>query len=197
MDGQPLGTPIFEVTGFDLPARYDGCKCGNRKVDLRGYLEHDNLRPTCTACGALLSINVAHSELGVQARARGSRYDVKPGIRFNVFRRDKYCCVHCGRPAPRAGVAFQEIRDVLETVAGVESLSVARSEHATTCMTCGGLLPGMLQSIPYSVVERMTSEQRGAIFGILEKQRLTIDHLFPSLSSKSTASFAATKKTVS
>jgi hypothetical protein len=177
---QPLGTVIFEVTGFPLPDRYDGCLCGSRIVDLRGYLEHDNLRPSCTACGAALSINVAHSELGGGTRSRGSRYSIKPSVRFNVFRRDKYCCVHCGRPAPRAGAAFEQIRTILEAVSGSgNSLVIARNDHAASCVTCGQMLPGILQSIPYAVVEKMTAEERELIFGVLEKQRLTIDHLFP------------------
>jgi hypothetical protein len=156
------------------------CRCGARVVDLHSFVEHSNLRATCVACGAALSDSIPRNILGDDKARRSTRFRVSQGIRFDIFRRDKFCCVHCGRPAPRAGDAFEKVRSILISIVGNEDrLAVARSAHAATCVTCGSLLPGILQSIPYNVVQALTPIDRNRLFDVLDGQRLTIDHLFP------------------
>jgi 5-methylcytosine-specific restriction endonuclease McrA len=170
---------ILQVTGVPLPSHIDGCRCGALKIDLYGYLEHDNIRARCI-CGVWYPDWIDHEVLGAKRDGRASRFQPSPSIRFSIFRRDKYCCVHCGHPAPRAGDAFGEIRAVLLAhVESERSLAIARDVHASSCVQCGQLLPGILQSVPFEVYRRLPDEAKLAIWDLLERGRLTVDHLLP------------------
>jgi hypothetical protein len=172
--------PFVEITGVTLPSFMKACRCGARVFDVHGYTEHSNLRATCVACGATLAENVPRSIFGVENTKRATRFRVSQSTRFDTFRRDKFCCAHCGQPAPRGGDAFDKVRSMLVSIVGSEHrLVVARNAHAATCISCGSLLPGILQSIPYDVVQAMAPHERIRLFDLLDGQRLTIDHLFP------------------
>jgi hypothetical protein len=180
VDASEQWTQSLEITGFPLPSYLDACVCGARTIDLRGYIEHSNLRATCVACGAERPDSISRSVLGETKSNRSKRFEITQTARFDVFRRDKFCCVHCGQPAPRAGDAFAKVRDLLISAVGSEHrLVVARHEHATTCVTCGNTLPGIFQSIPYDVIQQLSSEQRAHLLAVIDGQRLTIDHLLP------------------
>jgi 5-methylcytosine-specific restriction endonuclease McrA len=175
----PANGAILQVTGHPLPSHMEGCRCGALKVDLYGYVEHDNIRARCV-CGVWYRGWVDHETLGVKREGRASRFQPSPSIRFAIYRRDKYCCVHCGRPAPRSGDAFGEVRSLLLAYAESErSLATARDAHASMCVQCGQMLPGILQSIPFEVYRRLPNDAKNAIWNVLERGRLTVDHLLP------------------
>lgn len=175
----PADGAILQITGVPLPSHIDGCRCGARTIDLYGYLEHDNIRGRCI-CGVWYADWIDHAVLGTKRDGRASRFQPSPGIRFAIFRRDKYCCVHCGQPAPRAGDAFGEIRSVLLAhVESERSLALARDAHASSCLQCGQLLPGILQSVPFEVYAQLPSDAKASIWNLLERGRLTLDHVLP------------------
>jgi 5-methylcytosine-specific restriction endonuclease McrA len=176
----PETDAVLQITGLTLPSYRNGCACGARTVDLFGYPDHDHFRARCTACGVWDRDWIEHAVLGDKRDGRPRRFEPSPSNRFAIFRRDKFCCVHCGRPAPRAGDAFSEIRRLLVAHAGSErSLAVARDAHASTCLQCGQVLPGILQSIPFEIYRTLSARTLEQLWDILERGRLTIDHLIP------------------
>jgi 5-methylcytosine-specific restriction endonuclease McrA len=176
----PETNAILQITGLTLPSHRALCDCGARTVDVYGYLDHDNLRARCTACGVWHRDWIEHAVLGEKRGRRASRFQVSPSVTFRVFRRDKFCCVHCGRPAPRSGDAFGEIRQVLAAGGSERSLAMARDAHASSCLQCGQLLPGILQSIPFAIYQTLSANVVQQIWDLLERGRLTIDHIIPS-----------------
>ncbi len=177
---EPETGAILQITGHPLPSRYDDCRCGSRKFDLYGYIDHGHIRARCTVCGVWYANWIDQEILGKQSDVRANRFQTSPSKRFDVFRRDKFCCVHCGRAAPRAGDAFGAIRRlVIDTVGSERSLAIAQSTHASECLQCGQLLPGIFQSIPYEVYRDLAADVRHQIWDMLERGRLTIDHLIP------------------
>lgn len=180
MDRGPETDAILQITGLPLPSHHDGCRCGARTVDVYGYLDHTGLRPRCTACGVWYKGWIEHAALGGKGDGRAKRFQPSPSITFATFRRDKFCCVHCGRPAPRAGDAFAEIRRLLVTHAGSEaSLAIVRDAHASSCAQCGQLLPGILQSIPFEIYRTLPASTVKHLWDLLDRGRLTIDHVIP------------------
>src|SRR5438270_8044561 len=170
---------ILQITGLTLPSYLPRCLCGARTIDVYGYTDHDNLRAQCTACGIWRKDWIAHAVLGQKRDRRASRFQLSPSTTFSVFRRDKFCCVHCGRPAPRAGDAFGKIRELLAAAGSERSLGIARDAHASSCLQCGQLLPGILQSIPFEVYRELSPSVVEQLWRILERGRLTIDHILP------------------
>jgi 5-methylcytosine-specific restriction endonuclease McrA len=175
----PETSAILQITGLMLPSYRGRCDCGARTVDVYGYVDHDNLRARCTACGVWQKDWIEHAVLGEKRDRRASRFQLSPSITFRVFRRDKFCCVHCGRPAPRAGDAFGQIRQLLAASGSEQSLAMARDAHASSCLQCGQLLPGILQSIPFEIYRTLPASVVEQLWDLLERGRLTIDHIIP------------------
>jgi len=114
----PETDAIVQITGLMLPSHRGGCDCGARTVDVYGYLDHDHLRARCTACGVWHKDRIERAVLGERRDGRARRFLPSPAATFAIFQRDRFCCVHCGRPAPRAGDAFGEIRRLLAAHTG-------------------------------------------------------------------------------
>jgi 5-methylcytosine-specific restriction endonuclease McrA len=171
---------MLQIAGVVLPSHHDPCPCGARSVDIYGYREHDHLRARCTACDVWRRDWVDRDVLGEKHDRRAARFLVPPAVRFAILRRDKHCCVHCGQPAPRSGDAFASIRELLVASTGSERrLALANEAHASSCLHCGQLLPGIFQSIPYDVYADLTIDVKTRIWDILDASRLTMDHLIP------------------
>jgi 5-methylcytosine-specific restriction endonuclease McrA len=171
-------TPILMVSGVALPSHLEACRCGARSVDVYSYLEHDNFKGQCTACGATRADWIPHETLGLGRDSRSTRFKVLTTRRFEVFRRDKFMCVHCGSAAPRAGDVSSRIQRLLTELLG-EKLVASSKEHAQNCITCGQQLPGMFQVLSFEQLQHLTGDQKRTIFDQLEGRRLTIDHIFP------------------
>jgi hypothetical protein len=173
-------TAILQIAGVVLPSHHDSCACGARSVDVYGFREHDHLSARCTACNVRRHDWIDRGVLGEKRDRRFTRFLVPPSVRFAVLRRDKHCCVHCGQPGPRSGDAFSKIRELLVASVGSERrLTLAQDAHASSCIHCGQLLPGIFQSIPYDVYADLTVEVRSQIWNVLESSRLSMDHLIP------------------
>jgi 5-methylcytosine-specific restriction endonuclease McrA len=173
-------TPVLQVAGVPLPSHLGPCRCGNRFVDVFQFLEHSNLKGVCTACGTDYPGWVPHESIGGPQTGRAKRFTVSQSRRFDIFRRDDFLCVHCGRPAPRASEAHDRLTRIITRVIGDEAtMRSASAEHAKNCVSCGQLLPDIFHTLTYEQLQRLDASAINEIFSKLESERLTIDHIFP------------------
>ena len=173
-------TPVLQVTGVTLPSHLDHCRCGNRLVDVFRFLEHNNLKGVCTACGTDYPDWLPGKLIDESPSGRAKRFIVSQARRFDVFRRDGFLCVHCARPAPRASEVHDRLATIIARVVGDDiTMHSTFEDHAKNCVTCGQLLPNIFQTLTFEQLQRLDSSARSEIFLRLESERLTIDHIFP------------------
>jgi hypothetical protein len=178
-----VGGDVAEIVA-DVPLLESmaSCKCGSRNVDVTIFVDHDNWEAACRACGVVRPGWVGHTILGEGSDRRSSYLHLEWGRRFEIFKRDGFCCVHCDRPAQRAGRTTERLDALFRRELGENYDVVAarnRVEHAQACAACGQTLPGIFQQIAYADFARLPALARREWEEILDAGRLTIDHLLP------------------